>query len=158
MRTLYESILDDEDVLIDDVKKSSNDPIEVFIAAIDSDMGRGDISKMLNGGLFNNFIKEELKLDPNDYFWMVHTYNHNIASAGLCSKKDNNFYPLIIRYVRKKSFCIEFKQFSIYGEMRDITSYDQYKKTLGCFRKRGFKKSNAPIDRMGSYNVYVKKL
>ena len=27
MKTLYESILDDEDVLIDDVKKSANDPI-----------------------------------------------------------------------------------------------------------------------------------
>ena len=27
MKTLYESILDDEDVLIDDVKKSMNDPI-----------------------------------------------------------------------------------------------------------------------------------
>lgn len=27
MKTLYESILDDEDILIDDVKKSANDPI-----------------------------------------------------------------------------------------------------------------------------------
>ena len=27
MKTLYESILDNEDVLIDDVKKSANDPI-----------------------------------------------------------------------------------------------------------------------------------
>lgn len=158
MRTLYESILDDEDVLIDDVKKSSNDPIEVFIAAIDSDMSRDDISKMLNGGLFDKFIKEELKLDPKDYFFELNTYNDRIASASL-KDKDNTITPFIIRYRRiSKQFDVEIYKFSRYGRVSDIFEYDKYKKTLSSFRKIGFKKSNAPIDKMGSYNVYVKKL
>jgi hypothetical protein len=158
MRTLYESILDDEDVLVNDTNKSINDPFAVYIAAVDNNVKNIELQKLLEKGLFDKFIEEELYLNPEDYFWGLNTYTDNIASASL-RNKDNTIIPFIIRYRRKtKQFDIEIYKFSRSGRVSDIFEYDKYKKTLSNFRKRGFKKSTWSLDKMGNYNVYNKKI
>ena len=158
MRTLYESILDDEDVLVNDAKKSINDPFAVYIAAVDDNVKNTELQKLLSKGLFDKFIKEELYLDPEDYFWELNTYTDNIASASL-RDKDSTIMPFIIRYRRKtKQFDIEIYKFSRSRRVSSIFEYDKYKKTLSNFRKRGFNKSTSSIDKIGSYNVYNKKI
>jgi hypothetical protein len=158
MRTLYESILDDEDVLVNDTNKSINDPFAVYIAAVDNNVKNIELQKLLAKGLFDKFIEEELYLNPEDYFWGLNTYTDNIASASL-RNKDNTIIPFIIRYRRKtKQFDIEIYKFSRSGRVSDIFEYDKYKKTLSNFRKRGFKKSTWSLDKMGNYNVYNKKI
>ena len=158
MKTLYESILDDEDVLVNDTEKSINDPFAVYIAAVDNNVKNIELQKLLSKGLFDKFIKEELYLDPKDYFWVLNTYTDGIASASL-KNKDNTIVPFMIRYRRKsKQFDIEIYKFSHSGRVSDIFEYDKYKKTLSNFRKRGFKKSTWSLDKMGNYNVYNKKI
>ena len=158
MKTLYESILDDEDVLVNDANKSINDPFVVYIAAIDNNIKSTELEELLSKGLFDKFIKEELYLDPKDYFWVLNTYTDGIASASL-KNKDNTIVPFMIRYRRKsKQFDIEIYKFSHSGRVSDIFEYDKYKKTLSNFRKRGFKKSTWALDKMGNYNVYNKKI
>lgn len=158
MKTLYESILDDEDVLVNDTKNSANDPFAVYIAAVDNNVKNIELQKLLSKGLFDKFIKEELYLDPKDYFWGLNTYTDGIASASL-RNKDNTIIPFIIRYRRKtKQFDIEIYKFSRSGRVSSIFEYDKYKKTLSNFRKRGFQKSTWSLDKMGNYNVYNKKV
>lgn len=158
MKTLYESILDDEDVLVNDANKSINDPFVVYIAAIDNNIKSTELQELLSKGLFDKFIKEELYLDPKDYFWVLNTYTDGIASASL-KNKDNTIVPFMIRYRRKsKQFDIEIYKFSHSGRVSNIFEYDKYKKTLSNFRKRGFKKSTWSLDKMGNYNVYNKKI
>ena len=82
MRTLYESILDDEDVLVNDTKNSANDPFAVYIATVDNNVKNIELQTLLSNGLFDKFIKEELYLDPKDYFWGLLTYTDGVASAG----------------------------------------------------------------------------
>ena len=155
---IRESILDDEDELISRAKDAFDDPFTAVIAAIDSGMSRDDLQKFINSGVFDKFIKNELYLVPEGYFWELMTYNDGIASAGL-KNKDNTITPFIIRYRRKtKQFDIEIYKFSHSGRVSDIFEYDKYKKTLSHIRKRGFKKSTWSLDKMGSYNVYNKKL
>ena len=158
MKTLYESILDDEDVLVNDANKSINDPFTVYIAAVDNNIKKIELQRLLSKGLFDKFIKEELYLDPKDYFWGLNTYTDGIASASL-RDKNNTIMPFIIRYRRKtKQFDIEIYKFSHSGRTSGIFEYDKYKKTLSNFRKRGFKKSTWSLDKMGNYNVYNKKI
>ena len=158
MKTLYESILDDEDVLVNDTNKSINDPFAVYIAAVDNNVKNIEIQRLFSKGLFDKFIEEELYLDPKDYFWGLLTYTDSVASAGL-RDKNNTIMPFVIRYRRKtKQFDIEIYKFSHHGRVSNIFEYDKYKKTLSNFRKRGFKKSTWSLDKMGNYNVYNKKI
>lgn len=158
MKSLYESILDDEDELIGKAKDAFNDPFTAVIAAIDSGMSGNDLQKFINNGVFDEFIKNELYLDPKNHYWIVNTYTDSIASASLCNK-DFEIHPFIIRYrIKSKTFDIEIKKLSKYGQVSNIFEYDKYKKTLSHIRKRGFKKSTWSLDKMGSYNVYNKKI
>ena len=163
MKTLQEvineSILDNDDILMNDVKNSANDPFVVYMAAVDNNVKSVELQRLLLDGLFDKFIKEELYLDPEDYFMKLSTYTDRIASACLYSKKDISVCPLYIRYRKKtKQFDIEIYKFDSSEKVSDIFEYGNYKKILSNFRKRGFKKSNDPIGQMWSYNVYVKKL
>ena len=158
MRTLYESILDDEDILIGRAKDTFNDPFTAVIAAIDSGMSRDDFQKFISNGVFDEFIKNELYLDPKNNYWIVNTYSDSMASASLYNK-DVKIHPFIIRYRRNsKIFDVELAKFNARGEVSKIFEYDKYKKTLSHIRKRGFKKSTWSLDKMGSFNVYNKKL
>lgn len=63
MRTLYESILDDEDVLINNNKELANNPLLWLIDAFENNISDDDILKVVENGLFDEFIKDNFYLD-----------------------------------------------------------------------------------------------
>lgn len=158
MKTLYESILDDEDILISDVKNTINDPFATIVAAIDSGMDENELAKFIAGGIFDKFVDNELYLNSKDFYWEIMTFNDSIVSISLCHHNSKTFV-IVLRYRRKSRILnFEIHKFSSWGAIRDIFDYDKYKKTLSNIRKRGFKKSNSSIDKMGNFNVYNKKV
>jgi hypothetical protein len=158
MKALYESILDDEEILISDVKNTINDPFATIVAAIDSGMNENELAKFIASGIFDKFVDNELYLNSKDFDWEVMTFNDSIVSISLCYSNPKTLV-VVIRY-RKKSriLDLEIHKFSSWGSIRDIFEYDKYKKTLSNIRKRGFKKSNRSLDKMGNFNVYNKKV
>lgn len=160
MRTLYESILDDEEVLVQGVKDIINDPFTTMVAAVDSNMTEREFkfAEFIKRGIFDKFIKEELYLNREDFYWSINTFNDSIVSIALCHN-DIDIDPLVIRYRRKTRIIqIEIHKYSNYGKIQKIFEYDKYKKILSNIRKRGFKKSNSSLDKIGNYNVYNKKI
>lgn len=61
MKTLYESILDDEDVLIGDIKKSSNNWLLILKQMIFNNYSEKDILEFLNSKIVENDIKPLFK-------------------------------------------------------------------------------------------------
>ena len=158
MKTLYESILDDEDILISDVKNTINDPFAAVVAAIDSGVDENELVKFIAGGIFDKFVNDELYLDLKDFDWDIMTFNDSIVSISLCHRNSKTI-AIIVRYRRKSRILdLEIHKFSSRGAIMDIFNYDKYKKALSNIRKRGFKKSNWSLDKMGNFNVYNKKV
>lgn len=158
MRTLYESILDDEDVLIDDVKDTVNDPFATIVAVIDSGVDENEFAEFIGRGVFDKFIEEDLYLKPKYVYWSVKIFNDSIVSMAL-RRDDIDIDPLVIRYRRKSRILqIEIHKYSNYGKIQKFFEYDKYKKILSNIRKRGFKKSNSSLDKIGNYNTYNKKV
>lgn len=158
MKTLYESILDDEDVLVQSVKDVINDPFNTMIAAVDSNMKEYEFTEFIRGGVFDKFIEEDLYLKPKYVYWAIRMFNDSIVSIAL-HRDDIDIDPLVIRYRRKTQMIqIEIHKYSIWGKIPKIFEYDKYKKILSNIRKRGFKRSNSSLDKIGNYNVYNKKI
>ena len=158
MKSLYESILDDEDILMGDIKNTINDPFAAIVAAIDSGVDERDLAMFIASGIFDKFVDDELYLNSKDFYWNVMTFNDSIVSISLC-KNNSDILPIVVRYRRKSRILnFEIHKFSSWGVYGDIFEYDKYKKTLSNIRKRGFKKSNSSIDKIGNYNTYNKKV
>lgn len=158
MRTLYESILDNEDILVQGVKSTIIDPFTTMIAVIDSNITEPEFAEFIRRGIFDKFIKEDLYLNPKYAYLSVNTFNDLIVSMAL-RRDDIDIDPLVIRYRRKTRIIqIEIHKYSNYGVIQKIFEYDKYKKILSNIRKRGFKKSNSSLDKIGNYNVYNKKI
>ena len=66
MKTLYESILDDEDILIDNIKKTSNNPFELIYELFKGDFDIKDIQLILDEGVLDDFIEKKLFLNPKE--------------------------------------------------------------------------------------------
>jgi hypothetical protein len=155
MKTLYESILDDEDVLIGNIKDTINDPFATIVAAIDSGMDEYELAKFIAGGVFDKFVNDELYLNSKDFYWDIMTFSNSMVSISLCNSKTNVF-AIKVRYMRKSRILnFEITKFNSWGITKDIFEYDKYKKALSNIRKRGFKKSNS-LDR--NLNVYSKEI
>ena len=158
MKTLYESILDDEEVLMSNVKDTINDPFAAIVSAIDSGVDESELVKFITGSALDKFVDDELYLNSKDFYWDVMTFNDSIVSISLC-KNDSDILPIVVRYRRKSRILnFEIHKFSSWGVYRDIFEYDKYKKILSNIRKRGFKKSNWSLDKTGNFNVYNKKV
>ena len=153
MKTLYESILDDEDVLIGDTKNAMNDPLAVMVATIDSGADEYELAKFIASGVFDKFVNDELYLNPKDFYWNIMTFSNSMVSISLCNRK-TDIFAIVVRYMRKSRILnFEITKFNSWGIIKDIFDYDKYKKALSNIRKRGFKKSNS-LDR--NLNVYNK--
>ena len=83
MKTLYESILDDEDVLIDDIKKSSNNWLLVLKQMIFNNSSEEDVLEFLNSKMVENDIKPIFK-------------NFKPAYWGACLNMDDDYYDKYI--------------------------------------------------------------
>jgi hypothetical protein len=155
MKSLYESILDDEDVLIGDVKNTINDPFAALVSAIDSGVDENELAKFIAGGIFDKFVNDELYLNSKDFYWDIMTFSNSMVSISLCNRK-TNIFAIVVRYMRKsRILTFEITKFNSWGIIKDIFEYDKYKKALSNIRKRGFKKSNS-LDR--NLNVYSKEI
>jgi hypothetical protein len=70
MKSLYESILDDEDVLIDDIKKSSNNWLLVLKQMIFNNSSEENVLEFLNSKIVENDIKPLFK-NFKPVYWEV---------------------------------------------------------------------------------------
>lgn len=155
---IKESLLDDEEVLMSNIKDTINDPFATIVAAIDSGVDENKLSEFITRGVFDKFVDDELYLNLKDFDWEITTFNDSIVSISLCHRNSKTF-AIILRYKRKlRILNLEIHKFSTRSSIRDIFDYDKYKKVLSNIRKRGFKNSNSPMDKTGIFNVYSKKV
>lgn len=64
MKSLYESILDDEDVLINRVKDDINNPLNLLINTLEREnINIQEIKSLMQNGTFDNFFEDVLGLD-----------------------------------------------------------------------------------------------
>lgn len=155
---IRESILDDEDILVQNVKNTINDPFAALVTTIDSGVDENDLTEFIEEGIFDKFVNDELYLNLKDFDWEIITFNDSIVSISLCHRNSKTF-AIVLRYIRKSRILnLEIHKFSSWGSIRDIFDYDKYKKALSNIRKRGFKKSNSSIYKMGNFNVYNKNV
>lgn len=109
MKTLYESILDDEDVLIDDLKdyfKKIDNPLNYFILYwVDN------IKKLENEGkyglqnsslsedkLMNDKIKKFFKFDSNKFKWKCIFFKFSTGSIEIDCKIEDHTYTKLIKF------------------------------------------------------------
>ena len=118
MKTLYESILDDEDVLVDDLKdylKKIDNPLNYFILYWVDNIKKLESEKksnlknssLSNDKLMNNKIKRFFKFDSDDFKWECIFFEFSTGAISInCSIKDNTNVKLIYfeyyEYTHKK--------------------------------------------------------
>ena len=114
MKTLYESILDDENVLVNDIKTHSNWLLalkELMIA----DAPEKDILEFLNNsrpikniikGLFNNTKNVYWEVSKKDGMSICRLYGDSVRSVNKSS------YPILIRRLGSKRIIISFSSYN----------------------------------------------
>ena len=104
MKSLYESILDDEDVLIDDIKKSSNNWLLVLKQMIFNNSSEENVLEFLNGKIVENDIKPLFKnLKP--VYWeacLNEEYYDNYISLNGNSLRSTSKSPVILTILIKE--------------------------------------------------------
>ena len=172
MRTLYESILDDEDVLINDVKKSINDPFAVLYLMLKEDRDSFEILETIQDGILDKFIEKKLFLDPKEL--EVNVVKRNLVSKIKFSTKDEYdpvfclmYFPDLPNdfniYIFSKE-CMENDMIYKISGNKEIETfpwlktkfYKQYSKVCSNIKKEGFKKISKRIDRQ--YNAFVRNM
>ena len=120
MKTLYESILDDEDVLISKTKKDSQNWLLTVKNMLEQDYSAEDILKFLNSKIVTDSIKPMFKKFEN----MQWKYGKNqlYSHCKLFNKKERKLYgrPYIIEFV----YHFNEKFGTITGISIDIPKFD----------------------------------
>ena len=96
MKTLYESILDDDDVLIGDVKKTSNEFDVILSLCKEGDFDR--LTEMCNDGLLDKFIKDILYVDPKELKIDGHFYYYGLYAVEYFMNHNKELVLLRIKY------------------------------------------------------------
>ena len=100
MKSLYESILDDEDVLIKRLKDDVNNPLNLLINTLERGIEGGNINtqeikSLFQNGTFDNFFEDVLGLD-------IKHFKINVFSLGPCVRIEFKFgYNYIVDF----SYC-----------------------------------------------------
>jgi hypothetical protein len=118
MKSLYESILDDEDILVGNIKsdiKKLDNPINYFISYWVDNIKKLESEKksnlknssLSNDKLMNNKIKRFFKFDSDDFKWECIFFKFSTDAITInCSIKDNTNVKLIYfeyhEYTHKK--------------------------------------------------------
>ena len=167
MKTLYESILDDEDTLISNSIKDSQDPLNVLVSICKDKNVEDKILKKFDEGLFDDFLRDVISIDINDIkglgvTWRVVDYG-NFVSISLTTERFSILFS--IRYLRLKNKIVLslYKPSGSTGNNFNVlvcTNYfDKYRSTLRKIGKLGFKKvTNIPSLGNSSTVEYEKKL
>ena len=90
MKSLYESILDDENILISDIKKASQNWLLIVKNMLEQDSSTEDILKFLNGKTVTNSIKPMFK-KFEDMRWK-YVKNYGFSYCMLFNKKERKKY------------------------------------------------------------------
>ena len=98
MKTLYESILDNEDVLIKDIKKHSNNPFRVLKYYYDEiDKTRSTDPQW--GPKWRKVVDEELKrMNEQDFFEFFQEFDEYFFIGNSCVLQKNNEVIKIIHF------------------------------------------------------------
>lgn len=164
---IKESILDDEETLISNTIKDSQDPLNVLASMCDDKYKEDEILKKFDKGLFDDFLRDVISIDINDIkglgvTWRVVDYG-NLVSISLITERFSTLFS--IRYVRTSNKIILslYKPSGRTGNNFNVlvcTNYfDKYRSTLRKIGKLGFKKvTNIPNLGNSSTVEYEKKL
>ena len=166
MKTLYESILDDEDILIGNSIKDSQDPFKILVSICKERNNEDKILKKFDEGLLDDFLRDVISIDMNvikglGVNWRVIDYG-NFVSISLITKTYCILFS--IRYMRSSNRIIIslYKPSGSTGNSFKVlvsTNYfDKYRSTLRKLGKLGFKKYT--IANLGNNSMveYEKKL
>lgn len=167
MKSLYESILDDEEDLISNSIKDSQDPLNVLVSICKDKNDEDKILKKFNEGFFDDFLRDVISIDINDIkplgvTWRLVDYG-NFASISLITRTFSVLFS--IRYLRLKNKIV----LSLYKPSGNADNkykvlvctnyFDKYRSTLLKLGKLGFKKSTIFPNLGNSSTVeYEKKL
>lgn len=164
---IRESLLDDEEELIGNSIKDSQDPLNVLASICKDKYNEDKILKKFDEGLFDDFLRDVISIDMNDIkglgvTWRVVNYS-NFVSISLITERFSTLFS--IRYVRTSNKIILslYKPSGRTGNNFNVlvcTNYfDKYRSTLIKLGKLGFKKSTTFPNLGNSSTVeYEKKL
>ena len=121
MKSLYESILDDEDVLISDIKKTSQNWLLTVKNMLEQDCSVEDILKFLNGKIVTDSIKPMFK-KFEDMEWKYGKWDE-FSYCNLYNKKERKKYgpKNIISFV----YYYSERFATILGVYIDIPKFDE---------------------------------
>lgn len=124
MKSLYESILDDEDVLIGDIKKSSNNWLLILKQMIFNNYSEEDILEFLNSKIVENDIKPLFK-NFKPVYWEAclneEYYDNYIALYGSSMRSTSKspvVLTILIKEVQKRLTIIINKPKSLIASIR----------------------------------------
>ena len=158
MKGLYESILDDEDILIDDVKKSSNDFNVIQYLCKEGEFDK--LIKICNDGFLDKFIKDILYINPKELridgrfrygFYVVKyfiSYNEKLVLLEInYSLGDNKLYISIPDNDRITNFQHTER---LDNQLKDQLNnmYNKRNKITRSIKKLGFTKSKTQFPYM----------
>lgn len=115
MKTLYESILDDEDILVDKTIKTYSNWLLVLKELMITDAPEKDILEFLNNSkpikniikdLFNNTKNVYWEVSKKDGMSICRLYGDSIRSINKGS------YPLLIKQINSKRIIISFSSYN----------------------------------------------
>lgn len=160
MRTLYESILDDEDVLINDVKKSIDDPFEIIYNLFINNTDVKDIQEVIDSGILNKFIEKKLFLNLNDL--KIRVVENPLVSKIKITVKDQydpvcyilyfSDYPdELTIHIFTKEYMESEKAYWLKTKF-----FNQLSKVRSNIRKEGFTKTYKRIDKQ--YSAFIRKM
>lgn len=142
MKSLYESILDDEDVLISDTKEFANNPLNLLINTLER-RNIQEIQSLIQDGVLDGFFKDVLNLN-------IKFFNVKVACLGSQLYVYFKFgYDYIITFshssrgdihillVTKKLFNEKYKN----TVLENTTLYKNRRKIIQNLKKIGFEKA-----------------
>lgn len=160
MRSLYESILDDEDVLMNDVKKSINDPFEIIYNLFINNADVKDIQEIIDGGILNKFIEKKLFLNLNDL--EIRVVKRQLSSKIKITVKDQYdpvccilYFPDYPDELTIHIFTKEYMEFEKAYWLK-TKFFNQLSKVRHNIRKEGFTKTYKRIDKQ--YSAFIRKM
>ena len=174
MKSLYKSILDDEDTLISNSIKDSQDPFTIVYNLLKNEEDENVVFNTVNNGIFDKFIEKKLLLDPKQFEIIVEQSQTFIKIISFYPKNEPEYtstfqivyYPdwpdtLQIRII-SKTYMEDVIVNKYIGNKHiqelpwlETKLYKQYSKVCSNIKKEGFNKVSK-IDK--NYTSFEKKM
>ena len=160
MKSLYESILDDEDILVNNANKSINDPFKIIYNLFINNADVKDIQEIIDSGILNKFIEKKLFLNLNDL--KIHaTENPLVSKIKITIKGQYDpvccilYFPNFPDELTIHIFTKEYMEFEEVYWLK-TKFFNQLSKVRSNIRKEGFTKTYKRIDKQ--YSAFIRKM